>query len=61
MAVMERQNEYYYFNNKTHLFVFRPGGLLVGQLDRVMFYESKSEGEFRPHMLPSDGNFAKAK
>ena len=35
---------------------FRPGGLLVGQLDRIMFYESKAEGEFRPHMLPSDGN-----
>ena len=29
----------------------------MGQLDRIMFYESKSDGEFRPHMLPSDGRY----
>ncbi|KAK3102173.1 hypothetical protein FSP39_009342 [Pinctada imbricata] len=35
---------------------FRPGGLLVGQLDRISFFERKSEDNFRLHMLPLEGN-----
>ncbi len=41
------------FSN-SWFFAFRPGGLLVGQLDHMMFYEKKS-GDFRPHILPANG------
>ncbi|XP_064611017.1 E3 ubiquitin-protein ligase rfwd3.L-like isoform X2 [Liolophura sinensis] len=34
--------------------LFRPGGLLVGQLDRITFYERKSE-EYKLHLFPADG------
>ncbi|KAJ8298797.1 hypothetical protein KUTeg_022857, partial [Tegillarca granosa] len=34
---------------------FRPGGLLVGQQDRVSFYEKKQDEQFRLHMLPLEG------
>ncbi|GAB1605169.1 hypothetical protein Ahia01_000798700 [Argonauta hians] len=35
---------------------FRPGGLLVGQLDRISFYEKLSNDEYRLHLLPLEGN-----
>ncbi|KAL3841397.1 hypothetical protein ACJMK2_019549 [Sinanodonta woodiana] len=41
---------------KNHQALFSPGGLLVGQLDRVIFFEKKGSNERRPHILPLDGS-----
>ena len=38
--------------------VYRMSGLLVGQLEQCSFYEQKGE-DYKPHLLPTDGNFAK--
>nr|XP_022328397.1 E3 ubiquitin-protein ligase RFWD3-like isoform X1 [Crassostrea virginica] len=35
---------------------FRPGGLVVGQLNKISFYEKKQDGQYRLHMLPLEGN-----
>ncbi|KAK7099177.1 hypothetical protein V1264_003359 [Littorina saxatilis] len=35
---------------------FKPGGLIVGQLDRVSFFEAKGDNEHRLHILPLEGN-----
>ena len=35
--------------------VHRAGGLIVGQLDRVSFFESKADNENRLHILPLEG------
>ena len=34
---------------------FSAGGLLIGQLDRVQFFESLPSNHYRPHILPLDG------
>lgn len=34
---------------------FRPGGLLVGQLNQVSFYEKISGNDYKTHFLPLDG------
>ena len=34
--------------------IFRCGGLLVGQLDKVSFYEKKQD-QFKVHILPLEG------
>lgn len=38
-------------------FCYSAGGLLIGQLDRVQFYESLPGNHYRPHILPLDGKF----
>ncbi|XP_033752324.1 E3 ubiquitin-protein ligase RFWD3-like isoform X2 [Pecten maximus] len=38
--------------------IFRPGGILVGQLAQVSFYERKSDDQYRLHMLPLDGTLS---
>ncbi|XP_060082896.1 E3 ubiquitin-protein ligase RFWD3-like [Ylistrum balloti] len=38
--------------------MFRPGGILVGQLAQVSFYERKSDDQYRLHMLPLDGTLS---
>ena len=30
---------------------------MVGQLDRVTFYEARPDGEYRPHVLPVEGRY----
>lgn len=35
---------------------FRPGGLVVGQLNKISFYEKKQDNQYRLHMLPLEGN-----
>ncbi|CAI9733680.1 E3 ubiquitin-protein ligase RFWD3-like isoform X1 [Octopus vulgaris] len=35
---------------------FRAGGLLVGQLDRISFYERKPNNKYEVHLLPLEGN-----
>lgn len=37
--------------------VFRCGGLLVGQLDKISFYEKKQD-QYRLHMLPLEGSLS---
>lgn len=37
------------------LCVFRPGGLVVGQLNKISFYEKKQDNQYRLHMLPLEG------
>ena len=36
---------------------YSAGGLLIGQLDRVQFYESLPNNHYKPHILPLDGRF----
>ncbi|XP_021353369.1 E3 ubiquitin-protein ligase RFWD3-like isoform X3 [Mizuhopecten yessoensis] len=38
--------------------IFRPGGILVGQLAQVSFYEHRADDQYRLHMLPLDGTLS---
>ncbi|XP_076471865.1 E3 ubiquitin-protein ligase rfwd3.L-like isoform X2 [Babylonia areolata] len=44
-----------YLSRDVHA-AFKPGGVIVGQLDRVSFFESKADNENRLHILPLEGN-----
>lgn len=45
-----------FFKYFRHIFyVFRPGGLVVGQLNKISFYEKKQDNQYRLHMLPLEG------
>ncbi|XP_041367491.1 E3 ubiquitin-protein ligase RFWD3-like [Gigantopelta aegis] len=41
---------------RDHNSSFRPRGLLVGQLDRISFYEKKTDSQLRLHILPLEGS-----
>ncbi|KAL8584813.1 hypothetical protein ACOMHN_037518 [Nucella lapillus] len=44
-----------YMSRDPHA-AFKPGGIIVGQLDRVSFFESKGDNDNRLHILPLEGN-----
>ena len=35
--------------------LFRPGGVLIGQLDRAVFYETTAQNDYKLHCLPLEG------
>ena len=37
--------------------LYRPGGLLVGQLNRSTFFEAKAGGDFRAYCLSTEGRW----
>jgi hypothetical protein len=34
---------------------FRPGGVIVGQLDRSTFFEKRTGSDYKIHLLPLEG------